>query len=120
MAVPDAESFYYELSERIKTERIKRKITLEKLGDHLGITRSAINNLEKGRSRPSLYQLIRIAELFNMDYTELIPYGQKTPAPRVVPVKKKIRDENMVSDKQLDQSEKNVVLNFLTTLHNKK
>ena len=73
MIIPDIDIFYSSLSDLIKTERIKRGIKQEKMQDVLGLSRGSITNLEKGKHRPSIYQLLKIAELFEIDYVDLIP-----------------------------------------------
>jgi transcriptional regulator with XRE-family HTH domain len=77
MILPDIDTFYLQLSELIKTERIKRKITQEQLRNVLSLSRGSITNLEKGRHRPSIYQLLQIASLFEIDYTKLIPISRE-------------------------------------------
>lgn len=58
------------LGERIKTLRIKRKISQKALAERLGITQAALSNYEKGTRQPSIDQLVSIAKGFNtsVDY----------------------------------------------------
>jgi len=73
MILPDIDSFYLQVSELIKTERIKRDIKQQQLCDLLSLSRGSITNLEKGKHRPSIYQLLKLAAFFDIDYTQLIP-----------------------------------------------
>jgi transcriptional regulator with XRE-family HTH domain len=73
MILPDIDSFYLQVSELIKTERIKKNYKQQQLCDLLGLSRGSITNLEKGKHRPSIYQLLKLAVFFGIDYTQLIP-----------------------------------------------
>lgn len=112
MPLPDEEAFYKELADRIRTERNRLSITLDLMGKHLDLKKSTMHNLEKGKHRPSIYQLIQIAELFQMDYQKLIPYQYKES-------KKKIKLEEMVTDQAIDPSAMNKISGFLSTINKK-
>jgi len=73
MPVPDINHFYIEIGLLIKGERQKKGINQELLGSRLNLSRASIINLEKGRHRPSIYQLLIIAEVLNIDYLSLLP-----------------------------------------------
>lgn len=115
MVLPSIDDFYNELGDRIKSERLKRKITQDDLGSLLDLTRASIINLEKGRHKPSIYQLIVIARFFDIDYTSLIPVASEKQ-------KKKNRAtladlENAITDQQeLGKATKTVVLDFLSAI----
>ena len=54
--------------ERIKTIRNEYKLTTEKFGDRLGVSKSTISNIENG-NRNASSQIIRlICKEFNVDY----------------------------------------------------
>lgn len=105
--------FYTELGERIKTERLKRKIGQKELGEHLKLTRTSIVNFESGRHRPSLYQVIQIANFFKMNFPELIPFeyqGNRSSNQNA--------NVSIVTDQDsLDKSTENAVLSFLSNLN---
>ncbi len=112
MILPTIEIFYKKLGERIKSERIKRNISQEKLAEFIELTRASIINLEKGRHRPSIYQVIMIANFFELDYQILIPFETQKQA------KSNNRDfakeiTNVVTDQQIDKSSKKVINSFL-------
>lgn len=79
MILPDIDSFYLQVSELIKTERIKKNYKQQQLCDLLGLSRGSITNLEKGKHRPSIYQLMKLAVFFGIDYTQLIPIELEKP-----------------------------------------
>lgn len=111
------DKFYSELGSLIKTERLKRKITQDDLAQQLDLTRASVINLEKGRHRPSIYQIVLIAKYFNMEYTKLIPIILDF----VVEKKKETVPDlsNMISDQaEIDSSAKQVILDFLSNVRN--
>jgi transcriptional regulator with XRE-family HTH domain len=114
MILPDIEEFYIELGARIKTERTKRKINQEDLGAQLELTRASIINLEKGRHRPSIYQLLSIANYFNLEYTALIPIYTNSQKRKKLSASELT---NMISDQEeVDKSTKTTVLDFLSAI----
>jgi len=67
----EEELFYKLLGSKITSERNRFGITQEKLGEILGLSRVSIVNLEKGKQKPSVYQLYRIANKFNISLDSL-------------------------------------------------
>ena len=116
MPLTDIDGFYRELGENIKTERLKRNINQEELGDYLDLTRTSVINLEKGRHRPSVFQLLQIAEFFEIDYTLLIPDPKREKSKRTKISIKNI--DNMITDQEkIDKPTKATVMNFLTDIN---
>jgi len=62
----EEELFYTKLGARIASRRNIFGITQEKLGELLGLSRVSIVNIEKGKQKPSIYQLSRVADKFNV------------------------------------------------------
>ncbi len=62
------------VSRNIKKLRLAQKITQEEMAQKLFVTRQTVSNWEIGKSQPDIDTLIKIAETFNTDATELI-YG---------------------------------------------
>jgi transcriptional regulator with XRE-family HTH domain len=116
MPLADVDKFYTDLGERIKTERLKRNIKQETLGNYLGLTRTSVINLEKGRHRASIFQLLQIAELFQIDYTLLVPPFSPKPIKKS---KRLIKDlDNIITDQaKVDKGTKTAVLDFLTAIN---
>jgi transcriptional regulator with XRE-family HTH domain len=55
-----------EVGQRIRAQRLIRKMSQEELGDSLGITFQQIQKYEKGANRVAAGRLIKIAEVLNM------------------------------------------------------
>lgn len=118
MILQEADKFYIELGGLIKGERIKRKITQDDLSLQLGLTRASVINLEKGRHRPSIYQILLIAKYFKMDYTKLIPLAFENSTnnkEQSIPLK----FNTIVSDQGIiDSSVEETIQEFLTSVRN--
>lgn len=112
--LPDLTTFYQELGHRIKTERLKRNISQENLGNHLDLTRASIINIENGRHRPSIYQLILIANYFQIDYTYLIPFELQKPKRKAKKISSSL--DNMITDQEVTYKSTKVINNFLSSI----
>jgi transcriptional regulator with XRE-family HTH domain len=111
----DSDKFYKKIGELIRDERIRSGRSQEELAKHLELTRISVINLEKGRHRPSIFQLLLMAEYFDMDYTKLIPMIIEAPAENK---KIKLRDlKNMVIDQEtVGKETKTAVMDFLSAI----
>ena len=70
------EATLYELiGRKIRQKRIAKegKISQEKLAELLSMSRASIVNIEAGRQRPPVHILWKIAEIFNIELSEVIP-----------------------------------------------
>lgn len=113
MATMNLDDFYREIGETIKAERLKNGMSQEILAEQLELTRASVINLEKGRHRPSVHQLVIIAETLNVEISSLIPAPaktQKTTKEILSNISEAISDQGVI-----DNSTENVVLNFLTS-----
>lgn len=116
MELPSIENFYHELGEKIKFERLRQRISQEELADYLNLTRSSIINLEKGRHRPSVYQILQIAAMLNIEYIKLIPVALKVDKNTTnKQLKEKVQSE--LDPNEFDLKDKNAVLDFLSLLN---
>ena len=61
-----------ELSQRIKNYRLDRRLTLEEVATHAGLTTSWLSKVENFRVTPSLQGLAKIAEALGMPLSELV------------------------------------------------
>lgn len=52
-------------NEALKTARINKKMTMQKIADLVGCTKSSYGNIEKGRRSPSLEMAQRLAATLN-------------------------------------------------------
>lgn len=111
----DSEKFYRTIGDLISSERHRVGKSQEDLAAYLNLTRTSVINLEKGRHKPSIYQLLLIAEFFNIEYTKLIPVVADESI-ESKPVR--ISDlKNMVIDQEFVNKEtKDAVMDFLTTI----
>lgn len=55
-----------EYGERLKRARLLRGLTMQELGDKVGITKQAISKFEKGKIIPSGKTMVKIAEVLNL------------------------------------------------------
>lgn len=117
MELPDIEMFYNDLGDKIKVERLRQRISQEELASYLGLTRSSIINLEKGRHRPSIYQVLQISAMLNIEYTQLIPVALKINRNTTTNKQLKEKVQLMLDPKEFDNNDKNAVLNFLSLLN---
>lgn len=70
----DNEKAFYSVFGRMLSEiRRKKHISQEMLADELGLSRTSITNIEKGRQPIQLYSLYVIARLLGTDVKELLP-----------------------------------------------
>ena len=54
------------MGERIKTERMAKKYTLEKLSEKIGISRNFLWEIEAGRKAPAIQTLYNISKELNL------------------------------------------------------
>ena len=112
MNLPDSNTFYSKLGEKIKSIRNSKKISQEQLADQLELTRLSIINLEKGRHKPSIYQLLQIANYLGVTLMALIPpTTKKTTSPKNIRI---VTDQNQKLDKTT-QAFVNKILNDLNS-----
>ncbi len=58
---------YYQLGEKVKLLRKRRKLNQDDLAEILSLSRSQISNLESGRRNLNLKQLEKLCEYFKVD-----------------------------------------------------
>ncbi len=73
-----------ELSQRIKNYRLDRRLTLEEVATHAGLTTSWLSKVENFRVTPSLQGLAKIAEALGMTLSELVEGLDDKPNPVIV------------------------------------
>lgn len=64
-----------EVTERIKMVRKTNKLSQEKFGNKLGITRDAVNNIERNRVQIKESTLLLVCRQFNVSY-DWLKYGE--------------------------------------------
>jgi len=54
------------VAERIRVELARRRVTQEQLAEHLGVTQAAVSYWTSGKRKPSIGDLVRIADFFGV------------------------------------------------------
>ena len=68
----DKDTFKQELGFKIKIERMRRKISQEKLAEMVDCSLSYIGFVERGEMSVSLYNFLKIATALNLNLTEFL------------------------------------------------
>jgi transcriptional regulator with XRE-family HTH domain len=68
----DKDSFKNEIGFKIKVERMRRKISQEKLAEMADCSLSYIGFVERGEMSLSLYNFVKIARALNLDATTFL------------------------------------------------
>lgn len=61
-----------ELSINLRTFRKKKKLTQQCVADKIGVERSTYSYYESGKTKPNIYMLIKLSEVFEIDFINLI------------------------------------------------
>jgi transcriptional regulator with XRE-family HTH domain len=61
------------LGKRIRSRRQDRGHTQEELAKLISLSRTSLTNIEQGRQRPPLHQLLRVAEALECEIHDLLP-----------------------------------------------
>ncbi len=69
-----------ELGKRIRQERQKRQLTLDRLSQKTGLSKSFISQIERGNTQPSITSLKKIASHFGYSVVNLFPNGTDSEA----------------------------------------
>ena len=72
----EIDAFYFEIGQRIQQARkngSRTLITQKELGDIVGLTRTSITNVEKGRQKLSIHMLYEIADALMVNVNDLLP-----------------------------------------------
>lgn len=67
-----------DLGKRIRAERLKRQLTLEKFSIKTGLSKSFLSQIERGNTEPSITSLKKIAAEFGYSVVNLFPNGNET------------------------------------------
>ena len=65
--------FYEEFGQRVRSARLALGLNQEALGHRVGLERSSISNVEKGRQRVQLHMLLEFATALDVPATQLLP-----------------------------------------------
>lgn len=78
---PQHAAFYKELGENIRKLRRKRDLSQEKLADLVGLTRTSLTNIEKGRQHPPLHTFCDLVDQLKVDFSDLLPRPETIKVP---------------------------------------
>lgn len=73
MTDQEEDQFYVAVGELIKSARKKATLKQEALADLVGLDRSSIVNIEKGRHHAAIHVLWQLAKHLNVDMSKLVP-----------------------------------------------
>jgi transcriptional regulator with XRE-family HTH domain len=76
----DPEVAYRIFGRRLRELRAERRVPQEELATLVGLTRSSIANIENGKQRVLLHQLLKFAEALRVDVAELLKQPLSTSA----------------------------------------
>lgn len=65
------------VNEKIRLIREAKNLTQEQVAEKLGISQSAYGDIERGENDPKLSKLQKIAELFEMQLSELVDLSER-------------------------------------------
>jgi transcriptional regulator with XRE-family HTH domain len=66
-------TFYQQLGDNIRSLRKDRDLSQQRLADLVGLSRTSLTNIEKGRQHPPLHTLCEIVEYLQGDIAHLLP-----------------------------------------------
>lgn len=91
---------YRVFGSRLRELREQKSVTQEELARRVDLSRTSITNIEKGRQRVMLHQMVELAEALDADPLSLLPVGEALHEPpvredvaRVVEALRKERDD---------------------------
>lgn len=93
---PQEATFYRRLGEQVRDQRKRRQLTQVGLAELWRLDRTTVVNIEKGRQRLSVYQLVALADHLGCMVTDLLPARSK-PSDLTDALRGKARDERELS-----------------------
>jgi transcriptional regulator with XRE-family HTH domain len=69
------ERLYKEFGQRLRSAREDRQLTQKDVADRVGLKRTSITNIERGRQHIALHQLFLLAKAVGREPVELLPDG---------------------------------------------
>lgn len=77
MEQTNIDNIYIEIGKKIRDVRERKHISQEDLAKKVGLTRTSITNIEKGRQKLLVHTLINIAQELSMDAKALLPSSEE-------------------------------------------
>ena len=118
MSVASVDKFYEELSERIKDCRLRKQVSLTHMANYLDLSKSTVSNIETGRHRPSIHHLVIMANVLNMELSDLIPSQKDLIQSPSLKTKTAVKEKKVITDdkKTVDKLTQEVLLEFLSAV----
>lgn len=69
----DERQLYIELGANIRAARERAKLDQATLADAVGLVRTSITNIERGRQRPQLHVIYAIADVLKVSISDILP-----------------------------------------------
>lgn len=82
MAKPDP--FYLQFGKLVRNHRSRHKLTQSQIADRVGLKRTSITNIEKGRQKILLHQLFQFADALKVNPEHLLPRGARQENARLI------------------------------------
>jgi transcriptional regulator with XRE-family HTH domain len=97
------DSLYRLFGNRVRELREEKKVTQEELGRRVELSRTSITNIEKGRQRVLLHQMVEIASALDASPRDLMPGKQEVASnqslrPDVAKVVEMLKTQTAKSD----------------------
>lgn len=70
------DKFYRLFGSRVRELREERKVTQDELARRVALSRTSITNIERGRQRVLLHQMMEIAEALDAQPADLVPRAE--------------------------------------------
>jgi transcriptional regulator with XRE-family HTH domain len=102
----EEKDFYLSIGENIRNIRKSKQIDQEAMAIAVGLSRTSIINIEKGRQRPSIFQLYAMAQVLNTPISNLLPL----PAPELLEEKERLKEK--FKDLNYSDADKNMLAEF--------
>ena len=102
----EQDRFYMLLGSRIREHRVNASLKQEALASFLKLSRASIVNIEKGRQRPSIYQIFEIGKVLNVPVSELFPTIE-------IEEKVTLQWRKIIAKKSTDKEDKAKILGFI-------
>jgi transcriptional regulator with XRE-family HTH domain len=75
-----SENLLYKIvGENIRAKRESRNFSQADLAEKIGMLRTSVTNIERGRQRPPLHILYKICQLLNVEVKEILPNHIEIP-----------------------------------------
>ncbi|MEM7673000.1 MAG: XRE family transcriptional regulator [Verrucomicrobiota bacterium] len=85
-------SLEYNVGRRIHERRLARSLTIEQLGNHVGLTKGQISKIENGQVSIPISTLSRIADALRTPVSDLFEMGRNPPYEKL---SKRMREERL-------------------------